>query len=283
MLVSSKKILKAAQKGRYAIGQFNTSDLEVTKAIIQAAEKMGSPVIVGVTEKAITYAGLENLAEIVKNEAEKVKIAVVLHLDHGKSYKIVKECLDFGFTSVMIDGSRLPLKDNISLTKKVVNLTHKKGITCEGEIGTVPYPNRNLAFTIPQVEMTDPREAEEFVRKTGIDSLAISIGNVHGLPLPDEKLDFNLLKEIRAKVKIPLVLHGASGTPKIQIKKAISLGIAKINIDTDIRLAFHSSLKQFLIYNPDIYNPREILGSTMEAIRKLVQAKIQIFGSEGKG
>jgi tagatose 1,6-diphosphate aldolase GatY/KbaY len=279
MLVSSQKILLAAQRGKYAVGHFNTSNLEMTRAIIRAAEKLASPVIVGTSEKAIDYAGLEELSSLIQAAAEKVKIPVILHLDHGKSFEIAQKCIKAGYTSLMIDGSDLAFEENILLTKKVVDLGHRFNLAVEGELGSIP--KRDDYFKIKEKFYTDPQMAAEFVEKTGVDSLAISIGNAHGIPVPDERLDFNRLAEIRREVSVPLVLHGASQTPPEDIKKAIIMGICKINIDTEIRLAFHSGLKEFLVSHPDVFDPREILGSVMDKVGAIIEEKIKLFGSAG--
>lgn len=300
MLVNPRKYLIEARKNKYAIGAFNTSDLEMTQAIIAAGNKLSYPIIVQVSPKAIEYAGLENLSMIVKNEAQKSKASIALHLDHGKSIDLVFKCLEVGFTSVMFDGSDLLFEENIKKTKEVVDLAKKYGACVEGELGRVGHPetvsgsnngNEILDSHFTKVSrdryvrtdsinnFTDPAKAKEFVEATGVDTLAVSIGNVHGVPSKDEKLDFDLLEQIAEKVQIPLVLHGASSTPEKDIKKVISLGIAKINIDTDIRMAFSGNLKAFQKSHPDIYDPREILESAKEAVEKVVEGKIKIFNN----
>ncbi len=280
MLTDSKKILRDAQKQGYAVGHFNTSDLEITKAIVAAAKNKNAPVIIGASEKAISYAGLENLAEIVKIEAENVKIPIILHLDHGKSFEICQKAIQAGHTSVMIDGSGLSFGDNIKLTKKVVRMAHRQNIPVEAELGTLADKEK-YQVGIKQF-MTDPDAAGEFVQKTGIDSLAVAIGNAHGMPLPEERLDFSRLAQIRKRVPVPLVLHGASSTPVQDIKKAISLGICKINIDTDIKIAFSQNIKEFLSTHQNVTDPREILGSAAGAVQKVVEQKIELFGSAQK-
>ncbi|MBA7492600.1 Fructose-bisphosphate aldolase [subsurface metagenome] len=281
MLTNSKEILQKAQSQGYAVGQFNTSDLEVTKAIVKAAVKMKAPIIIGTSEKAIDYAGLEEIAGIIQTEAEKVNIPLVLHLDHGKSLEIVEKCIQTGYTSVMIDGSHLSFEENIRITKRVASLAHQHKITAEGELGALA--NREKYQVGISQFLTDPEKAAEFVKKTKVDSLAVAIGNAHGIPLPEEKLDFDRLASIRRLVPVPLVLHGASSTPEKDIKKVIGQGICKINIDTDIRLTFNKSIREFLKTHPSVYDPREILGSVMDAVQKLVEAKIQLFDSAGRG
>lgn len=270
MLVPSKELLDKAKIYKYAVGHFNTSDLEISQAIIAAALESRSPVIVGTSERAIEYGGLENIANIIKAEADKVDVPVVLHLDHGQSLETVKRCLEVGYTSIMIDGGNLNFEENIKLTKEVTRLVRSKGVSVEGALGAL---EKNL---------TNPAEVKQFVRETKVDSLAIAIGNTHGLNDKNEKIDFSLLGLIGDVVNIPLVLHGASSLSEKDIKKAISLGICKINIDTDIRLAFSNDLKKFMKNHINNLDPREILGSAKKAVEKVVKEKIKIFGSAHK-
>lgn len=279
MLVNPKKYLIDARKNGYAIGAFNTSDLEMTQAILEAGNILKSPIIIQTSEKAIAYAGLDNLASIVKNESKKYNIPIVLHLDHGKNLEIIKKCLKVGYTSVMFDGSNLSFNENVSKTKQIVKIAKVYNAQVEAEIGALSGIEENISAI---QNLTDPKEARDFVEKTGIDSLAIAFGNAHGIPDPDEKLDFERLKEISDLVKIPLVFHGASSTPKKDMQKAISLGVAKVNIDTDIRLAFSESIKKFQSKKPNSYDPREILFNAKESVKKVVMGKIRIFGSRGK-
>lgn len=277
MLVSSKQLLLKAMRARtkYAVGAFNTSDMEMTQAILEEANLEKSPVIIQTSPKAIEYAGLNNMVSIIKNEARKYKIPVTLHLDHGKDFKLAKLCIDNGYTSVMIDGSKLSFDENVKLTKRVVGYAHSKGVPVEAELGHVSTDPTSCNYT-------NPDEAQEFVKLTGIDSLAVAIGNAHGIPQKEEKLDFRLLEKIKELVKIPLVLHGASLTSAQDIQKAIKLGIVKINIDTEIRLAFSEAIKKFQLEHPKDYDPRDILKVAKDAVKKAVREKIEMFGSRGK-
>ena len=277
MLTNSKQILNDARKGGYAIGGFNTSDLEITQAILEAANEMKSPVIIQTSEKAIDYAGAENLFNIVKTESEKYNIPVVLHLDHATNIAIVKKCLEIGWTSVMFDGSKLPFLENIRQTQEAVALAKEYNASVEAEIGAVGGVEDYIKSKIFE---TDPDQAKQFVEETEIDAVAIAFGNAHGVPNPDEKLNFELLEKISKIISIPLVFHGASSTPIADVKKAISLGIAKINIDTDIRLAFSGAIKDFQVNHPDVYDPREIMTSAKKAVTKVVKSKIKLFGNK---
>ncbi len=280
MIINPKKQLEEARQEGYAIGAFNTSDIEITQAIMDVAKESKAPIMIQTSEKAIDYAGLENIYDVVKNESERLGIDVALHLDHGSNFEIVKRCLEVGYKSVMIDGSKLEYDDNIKLTKEVVELAKKYDAQVEGEIGTIGGVEDDISNK--NIKCTDPDIALKFVKLTGVNSLAIAFGNAHGVPDPKEKLDFDVLSQVAKLVKIPLVFHGASSTPINDMKKAISLGMSKVNIDTDIRMAFSGSIKKFQQNHPDIYDPREILESAKEAVRKVVEKKIKIFGSDNK-
>jgi len=277
MLVNPKQMIINAQAGGYAIGSFNTSDLEITKAIIKAAQKLKAPVIVETSEKAISYAGLEELASIIREQAKKVKIPLAMHLDHGKSLEVVGKCLGAGYTSVMFDGSHLSFEENQIFTRQAVEMAHQKKATCEGELGSIIKAGTDL---VNPKSFTDPATVSEFVRNTGVDFLAVSIGSQHGIG-ENEELDIDLLKKINSKTKIPLVLHGASGVPDGDIKKAIENGICKINIDTDIRHTFSNTIRR-ISNTKNLDDPRDIMVKVMAEIQKVVEEKIKLFGSEGK-
>lgn len=275
MLVSSKGLVYHARTDKYAIGCFNTSDLEITKAIIAAAEAQKSPVIISTSPKAIEYAGLRTLANIIINEAQNAKIPVALHLDHGLTLALVEECLDAGYTSVMFDGSGSELEHNEILTRQAVEMARAKQVPCEGELGSIGKVNKNPS------KLTNPDNVIEYVQKTGVDFLAVSIGSEHGVS-ESEALDIKLLKKINNLTAIPLVLHGASGISDNDIKLAINNGIAKINIDTDIRHTFVRGLRDILEKYPNEKDPREIMKKVMLEIQKYVEEKIKLFGSSGK-
>ncbi|MEM2642958.1 MAG: class II fructose-1,6-bisphosphate aldolase [Candidatus Bathyarchaeia archaeon] len=304
MLVTNKELLLKAQKEAYAIGAFNIQNLESLLAVVEAAAEEKSPVIVAVTPSAIKYGGLNYLARLVKTAAETTPVPMSLHLDHGEDLETVKKCLEAGFTSVMIDGSNLPFEENVALTKRVVDVAHQKGVSVEGELGRLAGVEEKTVEKREAV-LTDPKEAEEFVKRTGVDALAVSIGTSHGAYKfkGEPQLDFERLKQIRERVKVPLVLHGASsvpqwiiekatkygaelsgakGIPEEHIRKAISLGITKINIDTDLRLAFTATVREVLANSPKEFDPRKILGPAKEVMKEVVKAKMRLFGSSGK-
>lgn len=265
MLISSNKVIRDAYSQGRAVGSFNVSNLETIKGVTQAAEKTKSAVILAVTEKTITYAGLQYIFALMRAAAETSSAPIVIHLDHGRSLKVVERCLEMGFTSVMFDGSALSYDENIKKTKEAVKMAHFHDVTVEGELGRLK-PD----------ELTDPQLAQDFVAKTGIDFLAPAVGNVHGIS-PDEKIDLDRLKQINQTTKIPLVLHGGSGVLPLDIRQAIKSGVAKINIDTELRLAFIKTLKSALKKYPDCLDHREIMLPVITQIASVVEKKITFF------
>ena len=304
MLVTNKEVLSVASAGGYAVGAFNINNMEILQAIVETAAEEKSPIIVSSSPSAVQYAGLEYLVAMVKVAAKtNPSIPMTLHLDHGKDIKTATMCINGGFTSVMIDGSHLDFEENIAMTKHIVNLARSKGVSVEAELGKLV--SQESTAKDAEDPYTDPDAAVEFVDLTGVDSLAVAIGTSHGAYKfkGDVKLDFERLKVIRSKVDVPLVLHGASGVPAWivelatkygaelsgakgipddHIKRAISLGIAKINIDTDLRLAFTGSIRKVLVTSPKEYDPRKVLGPAKQNMKKVVQEKMRLFGSSGK-
>lgn len=286
-LVHIKNLLKGASRDKYALGAFNTQNLETTLGIVRAAEANRAPLVIQVSEATIDYAGLEEITQIVKTVAKNLALRapVALHLDHGKKFQSIVDCIKAGFSSIMMDASHLSFHENIALTRKAVQYAHKHGVFAQGELGRLKGVEDVVRVAGHEAFMTHPDEAAEFVKRTGVDTLAVSIGNVHGIVKMREgvpKLDLERLKEIGRKVKIPLVLHGASGIPEKEIKKAISLGIRVVNIDTELRLAFTESLKKTLGANKNIFDPRKVLTPAMEAVEKVVTEKTKIFGAAGR-
>ncbi len=278
MLVNSKEILAEASREGFALGAFNTSDLEVSLAIIETAEANWSSVIVSVSEKAIEYGGLAEISKIVETIANRVRVPVVLHLDHSTEVGLCLEAIKAGFTSVMYDGSSLSLKENIAGTRKVVNFAKKSSVSVEAEIGRI---GGREDFVSGKVRLATVEEARMFVEETEVDSLAPALGTAHGLPVKNEAIDFRLLYQIGQVVKVPLVLHGASNISDDDIKLAIKLGIAKVNIDTELRQAFTKAVRERLA-DSTIYDPRVYLGEAKEAVAAVVAGKMKLFGSAGK-
>lgn len=287
MIVSVKEILTDAQKGGYAVGAFNTTNLETTRAIIDAAKEMRSPVIIQITEKTMNYAGGRAIFQLIKNCAEfyAPEIPIGIHLDHGRSIETIKRCKDIGFTSVMFDGSRMSYEDNVTLTRQVVELCHKNGICVQGELGSVPYLGESSMDSEIDWDkyMTDPDQADDYYCKTGVDALAVAIGNAHGFFKERKEPDYERLEAIHKKIPIPLILHGASDWENGRVKEVINRGICCLNVDTSIRLSFVNSLVNMVRQQNDIsFDIRKILGNAREAVKNTVKDKIRYFGSEGK-
>jgi len=304
-LVSAKEILEKAKRANYAVGAFNINNMEILQGIISACKKALSPVIIGVSEGAISYAGFNFIVSMVKTAVDESIIPVALHLDHGKNIDTIANCINGGFTSVMIDGSHLNFEENIKVTKEVAQLAKPRGISVEGELGRLVGVEDMVSVDEKEAILTDPEAAEEFVEKTGVDFLAIAIGTSHGAYKfkGEPKIDIERLKQIRERVDIPLVLHGASsvpewvlerairygaklhgarGVPEDAIREAIKNGICKVNIDTDIRLALIGAIREVLTEKPEEFDPRKYLGPGRDAIEKVVLEKIELLGSSGK-
>ncbi|RMD57439.1 class II fructose-1,6-bisphosphate aldolase [Candidatus Woesearchaeota archaeon] len=302
MLTKLQTILKKALRGHYAVGAFNINNMEICQAVIRAAVEKKSPVIIQTSEGAISYAGLDYL-KCIAETAAKQKVPVALHLDHGRDVSTVKKCLKAGWTGIMWDGSHLPWKDNVKTTKKAVKLSEKYGVGVEGELGTIGGAEDKVSAR--EIIYTDPDSAKEFVEKTGISALAVAIGTSHGAYKfsGKAKLDIHRLKEIRKRVKIPLVLHGASGVPHWlitqaarygaqlgkpegvpdeQIRLAVKEGINKINTDTDLRLAFDAAVRKTLKEKPEDFDPRHILGPARDLMQKVAEHRMDVFGCAGK-
>lgn len=292
MLVHLGHIINKRMVGKYAVPAFNTSDLEMTQAIARAAEAQNAPVIIQTSVGALEYAGVEELVGIIKTIARKASVPIALHQDHCHDFKLIKKLIDLGYSSVMIDASHLPYKDNLRLTKQVVSYAHKRGVWVQAEIGRILGNEDWQNVKSGEDLMTDPDEAAEFVAATNIDTLAVAVGSMHGIPVNPkiqkilttlkEHIDLTRLAQIRKKVKIPLVLHGASGVPDDQMRKAIGHGVAVFNIDTDLRVAFNKALRDNLDRHPQMYDPRKILAPATEALQKMAETKIKLLKTNGK-
>ena len=282
-LVSMTDMLKKAKSEGYAVGQFNINNLEFTQAILQAAQEEKSPVILGVSEGAGRYiGGFKTVVKIVEGLLEdyKVTVPVAIHLDHGSSFDKCKEAIDAGFTSVMIDASHHPFEENITLTKQVVEYAHAKGISVEAELGMVGGQEDDVQAN--GVIYADTKECEELVKQTGVDCLAPALGSVHGPYKGEPNLGFKEMEEISNGTGVPLVLHGGTGIPTKDIQKSISLGTAKINVNTENQIASAKCVREVLAANPNMYDPRKYLGPARDVIKETVIGKIREFGSAGK-
>ncbi|MBW5445553.1 class II fructose-1,6-bisphosphate aldolase [Cohnella sp. CFH 77786] len=284
-LVSMTRMLQEAANGHYAIGQFNLNNLEFTQAILQAAQEERSPVILGVSEAYIPYmGGLPCIAGMVRALIEHygVTVPVALHLDHGSTYEVCIRALHAGFTSVMIDASHHPLEENIAETRRVTEAAHVLGASVEAELGRITGREDDLVVDEAEAMYAVPGECVRLVRETGVDCLAPALGSVHGPYRGQPKLGFGRMAEIRRLTGVPLVLHGGSGLPEEEIRRAIDLGTAKINVNTDNQMACTSAIRSYLNEHPEAYDPRHYLNPAREAIKASVKAKMRLFGSTGK-
>lgn len=284
-LVSMTEMLNTAKEKKYAVGQFNLNNLEFTQAILQAAEEEKSPVILGVSEGAARYmGGFKLIVAMVKELIEEygVTVPVAIHLDHGSSYESCAKAIQAGFTSVMIDGSHHPLEENIALTKKVVELAHIHGVSVEAELGRIGGQEDDLVVDDADAMYAIPSECDQLVRETGVDCFAPALGSVHGPYKGEPNLGFDRMKEVMELTGIPLVLHGGTGIPTKDIERSISLGTAKINVNTENQISSAKAIRETLAAKPDEYDPRKYLGPARDAIKETVKGKMREFGSTGQ-
>jgi fructose-bisphosphate aldolase class II len=304
-LVTGGSILTAARAGGYGVGAFNTNNLEITQAVLETAEATGSPVILQISEGARKYAGTENLAHMIADMASRVRVPVAIHLDHGSSFESCKTAIDAGFTSVMIDASHDPFEENIRITKEVVDMAHARGVTVEAELGRLGGIEEHVNVSAEDAFLTDPDEAIEFIGRTGIDYLAVAIGTSHGAYKGKGRpfIDHARIEKIAALTSIPLVMHGASGVPQWltdrfkasggeigdaagihdeDVSRSTKHGIAKVNIDTDLRLAFTTAVREVLNSNPKEFDPRKILGPAKDLMKQIAKHRMEVLGSAGK-
>ncbi len=306
-LVTTKEMFEKSMKGHYAIGAFNVNNMEIIQGIVDAAQEENSPVIIQASSSAIKYARFEYLKKMIEAAVETTTIPIALHLDHGADFEICKKCIDAGFTSVMIDGSKYGFEENVALTKKVVDYAHSKGVVVEAEIGKLAGIEDDVNVEADDARYTDPEQAREFVEKTGCDSLAIAIGTSHGAYKfkGEAKLRFDILEKVKEKLpNTPIVLHGAStvipelvnmcnefggqipgakGVPDEMLHEASLRGVSKINVDTDLRLAMTANIRKVFAENPEVFDPRKYLTPARDAIKETVKHKIRdVFGSSNK-
>lgn len=306
-LVTSTKMFEEAYKGKYAIGAFNINNMEMIQAIVTAGKEENAPLILQVSAGARKYANPIYLKKLVEAAIEDTGLPICLHLDHGGDFDICKDCIDGGFTSVMIDGSHLPFDENIAVTKRVVEYAHDKGVVVEAELGQLAGVEDEVNVSADDAHYTRPEEVEEFVSRTGVDSLAIAIGTSHGAFKfkKDPKLRFDILEEVSKKLPgFPIVLHGASsvipeyvdminqfggdvagakGVPEDLLRKAAGMAVCKINIDSDFRLAMTGSIRKFMAENPKEFDPRKYLGFARDNMKEVVRHKIvNVLGCNNK-
>ena len=308
-LVNTKKMFQKAYKYGYAIGAFNVNNMEIIQGIVKAADELKSPIILQASAGARKYAGPLYLKKLVEAAVESTDIPIALHLDHGDSFELCKNCIDSGFTSVMIDGSSLEYEKNIEITKKVCEYAHKYDVTVEGELGSLSGIEDSVSVEAEKAFYTNPEQVEDFVKQTGVDSLAIAIGTSHGAykfkPTQNPNLRFDILEEIQLKLpNFPIVLHGASsvvpdfvdeinnfggklgnaiGIPEEMLKKAASMAVCKINVDSDLRLAMTAKIRKNLYEHPENFDPRKYLSCARDAITEIVKHKIiNVMNSENR-
>jgi len=306
-LVTTKEMFNKAYEGGYAIGAFNVNNMEIIQGITEAAKEVNAPLILQVSAGARKYANHTYLVKLVEAAVIETGLPIALHLDHGDSFELCKACIDGGFTSVMIDGSHLPFEENIKLTKQVVEYAHAHGVVVEGELGRLAGVEDDVNVSEEDSAYTKPEEVEEFVSRTGVDSLAIAIGTSHGAYKfkGEPKLRFDILEEVARRVPgFPIVLHGASsvipefvekinkyggnmpgakGVPEDMLRKAAQSAVCKINIDSDLRLAMTATIREYLALHPDHFDPRQYLKPAREAIKGIVKHKlINVLGCAGK-
>ncbi|MBG9982890.1 class II fructose-1,6-bisphosphate aldolase [Aerococcaceae bacterium DSM 111020] len=281
-LVSMTDMLNKAKEGHYAVGQFNINNLEWTHAVLTAAQENNSPIILGVSEGATKYMGGAKVVGAMVNalmETMDITVPVALHLDHGSSFESCKDAIDNGYTSVMIDGSHSPIDDNLTLTKQVVEYAHERGASVEAEVGTVGGEEDGV---IGGVQYADLDECVRMVEEAKVDALAAALGSVHGTYDGEPKLGFDEMQAISEATNAPLVLHGGSGIPEHQIKKAIDRGHAKINVNTELQQQFTQATRELLDTDKKVYDPRKVLKPGVEAIVKTTKDTMDMFGSTGK-
>jgi len=279
---NSKEILLKAQKERYAVPAFNCHNLETIQVIAETASELKSPVIIAGTPGTFDYAGRDYIQSIIETAAKKYNVPIIIHLDHHTDINSIKESLELGTKSVMIDASHYSYEENIKIVSDVVKLAHSYGATVEAELGMLGGQEDDLIVDEKDSKYTNPVQAADFVKRTGIDSLAVAIGTAHGLYKEEPKLDFERLKEIREVVDIPLVLHGASGVPEESVRKAIALGITKVNIATELKIPFSNELRKYLVEHPEANDPRKYMADAKKAMAHIVKEKILMCMSENR-
>ncbi|MBR1438962.1 MAG: class II fructose-1,6-bisphosphate aldolase [Synergistaceae bacterium] len=282
MLVTSKELLSDAQENKYAVGAFNVENMEMVLAVLNAAEETHSPVIMQTTPGTVKYAGADMYFANINAAAKRSNIPVACHLDHGSSLAVAVQALRAGYTSIMIDGSKLPFEENIAVTKAVTEICHSVNIPVEAELGRVGGKEDETDNTKTINPYTDPSEAKVFVEKTGCDSLAVAIGTAHGVYKGTPQINFDVLEKIRHLVSIPLVLHGTSGVPDDQVIRCVSMGMCKVNYATDLRIAYTYGVKKYIKENPGVFDPKKYGSYGMEEVKNYVKGRMQVLGSCGR-
>jgi len=281
-LVSMNEFLPKAKAGKFAVGQFNMNNLEFAQAITDAAIEEKSPFIFGVSEGALKYMGMEYTVAIAQAAAQKSGLPIALHLDHGSSFEVAMACIRAGFSSVMFDGSHHTYEDNIRLTKEVVRAAHAMGVSVEGELGTIGGVEDDISVDEANAALAKPEEAIRFYEETGVDCLAIAVGTAHGMYKGEVKIHYDIIKQVVAKIPVPVVLHGGSGVPDGMIREAIQAGVGKVNVNTENQVACTAAIREVLGKDANVYDPRKYLTPARNAMKEVVKEKIRLFGSSNQ-
>ncbi|MBC1538670.1 ketose-bisphosphate aldolase [Listeria seeligeri] len=282
MLYTMKDLLEVGKEHQFAVPAFNICSFDMLKAVMEQVEESNAPVIIEIHPDEIAYLG-DNFIATVREYALRSKVPVVIHMDHGGTIQDVMRAIRNGYTSVMIDASRASYEDNIALTKEVVSLAHKVGVSVEAELGTIGN-NGSAEGGADTIVYTDPDQAEDFVKRTGIDTLAVAIGTAHGLYPKDKKPELNmpLLKELNKRLDIPFVLHGGSGNPDKEVSESVQYGVRKVNLSSDLKSVFFEEIRQVLTKNPGMYEPNQVYPSANEKVKEVVRHKLNILNTVGQ-
>lgn len=282
MLASMAEMVLTAKKAGYAVGQFNFSNLELAQAALEAAEELRAPLILGVTEGGLRHMGVEFAAAIGLTAARQAKVPVSLHLDHAGSFDLIMSCIKAGFNSVMFDGSRLPIEENIRMTKEICRVAHAMGVSVEAEVGAIGGVEDDLSVAAADALVADPEEAVNFWQQTKVDALAVAVGNAHGMYKTIPNIRTDIVQAVAGAIPVPVVLHGGSGTPDDIIRRAIAAGCAKINVSTENQVAFTSTLRRLLTEDPELADSRKCLGPARAVVKGSIKERITVFGAAGK-
>jgi fructose-bisphosphate aldolase class II len=281
-LVSMNEFLPKAKANHFAVGQFNMNNLEFAQAIVEAAMEEKSPFIFGISEGALKYMGMEFTVAIAEAAAKKSGLPIALHLDHGSTFEVAMQCIRGGFSSVMFDGSHYSYEENVRLTKEVVKAAHAMGVSVEGELGTIGGVEDDISLDEEHANLANPEEAIRYYEETGVDCVAIAVGTAHGMYKGEPNIRYDIIEKVAKAIPVPVVLHGGSGVPDESVRKAIRVGVGKINVNTENQVACTDTIRQVLAKDAVVYDPRKYLGPAKKAMIEVVRSKIRLFGSSNQ-
>ncbi len=281
-LVSMNEFLPKAKANHFAVGQFNMNNLEFAQAIVEAAMEEKSPFIFGISEGALKYMGMEFTVAIAEAAAKKSGLPIALHLDHGSTFEVAMQCIRGGFSSVMFDGSHYSYEENVRLTKEVVKAAHAMGVSVEGELGTIGGVEDDISLDEEHANLANPEEAIRYYEETGVDCVAIAVGTAHGMYKGEPNIRYDIIEQVAKAIPVPVVLHGGSGVPDESVRKAIRVGVGKINVNTENQVACTDTIRQVLAKDAVVYDPRKYLGPAKKAMIEVVRSKIRLFGSSNQ-